>query len=358
MSSSDRDIEAARDGGYQMEAIRSHNSQPPPTARRSRDGKPEYKLAGLPRLDYNILHYKTKLFIVTGLLIFEGSIAPVIFYYALTLATDLRDGIVFAIITSLFGFISGFEFALRSWRLILKADTYRPLGAKRWRFDFTHQSLGVIYTIMTAILIGGSIPHQPLVRVLAIPMPLFFIQIGLQGIVMGWMAEKKIPTPTRISSVAPGEPTPPFVLPLIEDVVAVDGDGKKDYRMRLMERWRVSRQFRVMIKGLNWFWGIGSLFFGAGLMAVVWTTPEQIAYGVGWGAPLVFIAIWTFFTVIWTRRSLHIEKVGWTAQLDARDAKLCSRDTEAEAEAEATSARDERVDDDDDDTDLEAREVA
>lgn len=143
---------------------------------------------------------------------------------------------------------------------------------------------------MTAILIGGSIPHQPLVRVLAIPMPLFFIQIGLQGIVMGWMAEKKIPTPTRISSVAPGEPTPPFVLPLIEDVVAVDGDGKKDYRMRLMERWRVSRQFRVMIKGLNWFWGIGSLFFGAGLMAVVWTTPEQIAYGVG---KLIYIYTYT-----------------------------------------------------------------
>ena len=64
-----------------------------PAVRRSRDGKPEYKLAGLPRLDYNIMHYKLKLFIVSGLLIFEGSIAPVIFYYALTLGTDLREGI-------------------------------------------------------------------------------------------------------------------------------------------------------------------------------------------------------------------------------------------------------------------------
>ena len=63
------------------------------TVRRSRDGKPEYKLMGLPRLDYNIMHYKTKLFIVTSLLIFEGSVAPVIFYYALTFGTDLREGI-------------------------------------------------------------------------------------------------------------------------------------------------------------------------------------------------------------------------------------------------------------------------
>lgn len=97
--SSDGDIEAARAGGgggaggYQMEEIHRRNSQPPAAARRSRDGKPEYKLAGLPRLDYNILHYKTKLFIVTGLLLFEGSIAPVILYYALSLGTSLREGI-------------------------------------------------------------------------------------------------------------------------------------------------------------------------------------------------------------------------------------------------------------------------
>lgn len=134
---------------------------------------------------------------------------------------------------------------------------------------------------MTAILIGGSIPHQPLVRLLAIPMPLFFIQIGLQGVVMGWMAARGVPAPTRISSVAPGETTPPFVLPLVEDVVAVDGDGKKAYRQRLMERWRVSRRFRAMIKGLNWFWGVGSLAFGVGLMVVVWTATEEIAYGFG-----------------------------------------------------------------------------
>ncbi len=84
--SPDRDFEAAV-GAYPMGGV---SDQP---MRRSRDGKPEYKLVGLPRLDYNIMHYKTKLFVVTGLLVFEGSIAPVIFYYALTLGTDLREGI-------------------------------------------------------------------------------------------------------------------------------------------------------------------------------------------------------------------------------------------------------------------------
>lgn len=94
MADSDRDLEAATEevGHVPMRTI-SSNHLPPPDARRSRDGKPEYKLAGLPRLDYNIMHYKTKLFVVTGLLLFEGSIAPVIFYYALSMGTDLREGI-------------------------------------------------------------------------------------------------------------------------------------------------------------------------------------------------------------------------------------------------------------------------
>lgn len=150
---------------------------------------------------------------------------------------------------------------------------------------------------MTAILIGGSIPHPPLVRLLAIPMPLFFLQIGLQGSIMGWLSARGAPALVRISSVAKGEPTPPFVLPLIEDVVAVDGDGKQAYRQRLMERWRVSRRFRAMIIGLNWFWAIGSLVFGTGLMVVVWTTPEKVAYGVG--------KCWTYMSTTPTHPNLN-----------------------------------------------------
>ena len=95
-SSPERDLEAAiaampEGGGGRAHRMSDLEFQA--TVRRSRDGKPEFKLMGLPRLDYNIMHYKLKLFVVTGLLIFEGSIAPVIFYYALTFGTDLREGI-------------------------------------------------------------------------------------------------------------------------------------------------------------------------------------------------------------------------------------------------------------------------
>ncbi|KAI0017384.1 hypothetical protein F4780DRAFT_608873 [Xylariomycetidae sp. FL0641] len=268
---------------------------------------------GLPRLEYNILHHKKKLFFVTGALVFEGSLLPIVLFYPLSQKTDLRYGIIFAIITSFFGIISGLEFAHRSWRLIHKEDKYRPLDGKRWRFDFTHWTLCAAYTVMTGILIGASIPEPPFTRILAMPLPIFFIQIGVQMIVTGYMAARGIPSLCKISSSPKGAPQPPMLLTIVEDIVGVDGGGARRYRANLMERYRVSRRFRVMLKQLNLFWGIGAVLNGAAIIAVIWETPQDVAYGIGWGEPLGFVIIWTIITVIWVRRGLRNEKKHWAA---------------------------------------------
>ncbi|KAI1386759.1 uncharacterized protein F4822DRAFT_325761 [Hypoxylon trugodes] len=276
---------------------------------------PSQELPGLPRLNYQLLDHKKKLFLVGGLLVLEGSILPLVLFYPLWYDTTLRHGILFAIITSFFGIVSGLEFAHRSWRLIMKDDYYRPLNGKRWRFDFTHTTLSIGYTVMTGILIGASIPHEPLVRPLAMPLPLFFIEVGSLALSTGVMDMKNMPATCKVSSTPKGAPIPPVLLTFIEDVVAVDGGAGKTYRERLLGRYKVSKDFRKLIKGLNWFWGIGSILVGAGSLAVVWTIPQEIAYGIGWGAPLVFTIVWTFITVLWTRRSLRIEKKRWMADL-------------------------------------------
>lgn len=175
--------------------------------------------------------------------------------------------------------------------MILKTDKYRPVGSKKWRFDFTHWSLGAAYTVMTALLIGASIPDPPLVRPLAMPVPIFFIQIGSQCIVMGFMALFGMRTQCRVSSLPKGSPMPPLLLICIEDVVGVDGGGGRDYRLRLHARYNASKRFRDLIKGLNWFWGVSALAFGGGMIAVIWTINEDIAYGVGESLPRVFYPI-------------------------------------------------------------------
>jgi len=269
-------------------------------------------LPGLPRLNYNLWNYKWKLFIVTFLLAIESSLVPIALFYGLWFRTTLRHGIIFAIITSFFGIISGLEFGLRCLKLIKKDDMYRPLGSKgRWKFDFTHMTLSFGYTVMTGILIGASIPHEPKVKLLAIPVPLFFIQMGAQLLWSGWMSAKHKPAPCKISSVEKGERTPPLVLTLVEDIVAVDGGAGREYRQSLMARYKASKVFRRMIADQNWFWGVGALLDGIGTMVAIWTTPEAVAYGIGWGSPLVFAIVWTWTTVVWVRGALRKEKKLW-----------------------------------------------
>lgn len=236
---------------------------------------------GLPRLRYRILDYKVKLAVVVFLLVLESALLPIALYYGLTIHTTLRHGIIFAIITSFFGIVTGIEFGLRCLKLILKGDMYRPVGGTRWSFDFTHWTLSFGYTVMTAILIGGSIPHDPLVRLLAIPVPLFFIQVGLQLVWSGWMNITGRPAPCKISSVPKGARVPPLVLTIVEDIVGVDGAGGREYRNSLLARYEVSPRFRTMIAQQNWFWAAGALVDGIGTMVVIWTVPEKVAYGVG-----------------------------------------------------------------------------
>ncbi|KAK4168135.1 hypothetical protein QBC43DRAFT_228581 [Cladorrhinum sp. PSN259] len=269
---------------------------------------------GLPRLDYRILEYKTKLIIVVSLLALESSILPIALYYGLSKGTSLRSGITFAIITSFFGIVTGIEFGLRCLKLILKGDKYRPPGGTKWSFDFTHWTLSFGYTVMTGILIGASIPHPPLVRPLAIPVSLFLIQVGSQLVWTGWMNKTGRKAPCKISSVEKGERVPPLVMTIVEDIVGVDGGGGAVYRRSLWARYKVSWRFRKMIATQNWFWAIGALIDGIGTMVVIWTVPEEIAYGVGWGSPFVFVSIWTIISVEWIRRDLRREKRLWAEE--------------------------------------------
>ncbi|KAJ4288754.1 hypothetical protein N0V88_007289 [Collariella sp. IMI 366227] len=240
------------------------------------------ELPGLPRLRYRILDFKVKLAIVVFLLVLESSLLPISLYYGLILGRPCAQArIVFAIITSFFGIVTGIEFGLRCLKLILKGDTYRPVGGTRWSFDFTHWTLSFGYTVMTGILIGASIPHNPLVRPLAIPVSLFFIQVGCQLVWTAWMNKTGRPAPCKISSVSKGGRVPPLVLTIVEDIVGVDGAGGREYRNALWARYEASPRFRKMIWTQNWFWAVGALIDGIGTLVVIWTVPERVAYGVG-----------------------------------------------------------------------------
>ena len=102
MGSADRDPGINLDSSSSSKNVKGNSDAPPSglddattsspsLGMESRD--PPDVLPGLPRLDYRLLEHRTKLFLVSGLLIFEGSILPIVLYYPLWFYTDLRHGI-------------------------------------------------------------------------------------------------------------------------------------------------------------------------------------------------------------------------------------------------------------------------
>lgn len=165
---------------------------------------------------------------------------------------------------------------------------------------------------MTGVLIGGSIPHEPLQRVLATPMALGFIILGVIFIVNGVAVERRWRLRYfRMSSHVKGAFTPPITYAIVEDIVAVDGGGGQTYRMALMTRYNASPVFRKLLRHMTWFWGVPSLTVGVALMALVFTMRREVAYGLGWGVPAIWAGIWSLMTILWVKRVMREEERGW-----------------------------------------------
>ncbi|KAH7179908.1 uncharacterized protein B0J16DRAFT_272559 [Fusarium flagelliforme] len=268
---------------------------------------------GPPPLPYNLREHKLMIFLFWMLILTECTLIPIIFYFCINYLTDMRPGAMFAIITAMFGFISGGEYGLRGLRLALKKDTYRPLfGAGRWNFDTVHLVLGQPYFVMTALMIGFSIPDPPIMRGLSIIMPVGILMVTIYmmwtGIAhhFGWHLRYH-----RLSSHVVGDVYPPLTFPIMEDITACDGGGGKEYREAALKRYKASPRFRRMLVEMLWGWAITGSVLSIVLIALAWTLPVEIAYTLGWAVPSVWGGIGAFVTIKWGQRSIRIENEMW-----------------------------------------------
>ncbi len=210
--------------------------------------------------------------------------------------------------------MTGYEYACRGYLLLKKSPKYRPLNSspRFWAFDSLHWLLSGPYAVIAGVLIGGSILHGPLQRVLATPMALAFIIVGVVFVVNGIAVQQKWRLRYfRMSSFVKGALTPPITYSIIEDAVAVDGGGGRRYRSALMTRYSASPKFRALLRHMTWFWGIPSLVIGVVLLALIFTVKREVAYGLGWGLPAVWAGIWVLMTIFWVRRVLRDEERDW-----------------------------------------------
>ncbi|KAK6383409.1 hypothetical protein LTS17_002701 [Exophiala oligosperma] len=267
-----------------------------------------------PPLPFDLRDHKLSIGIFTLLALAECCFLPIGLYYGLIYGSDLRIGLIFAIITSLFGFVSGYEFALRSWRIMRYGDDFRPLyGSQYFRgFDATQYVLLTPFTVMTIILIIFSIPHNPSVKPLALPMPVGMINLGLMFLINGIAAQRRWRLMHfRLSSHVRNTVCPPLTFVFMEDICAVDGKGGKKYRKAALARYNASPRFRTLLMQVLWFWSISAVVIGGALATVIWFVSDHVAWSLGWGVPTLWALLGTWLTILWVQRGLRIEKVTW-----------------------------------------------
>lgn len=276
---------------------------------------------GPPRLPYNLREHKLMISIFWFLIFTECTLIPIIFYFTIANLTDMRRGAMFAIITAMFGFISGGEYGLRGLRLLLKNDEYRPLnGAGRWGCDSTHLVLGPPYFVMTALMIGFSIPDPPIMRGLSMIMPVGIIMVGVfmiwtgVGHHLGWRL------PFRLSSHPKGAPVPPLTFCIMEDICGCDGGGGKRYRQAALDRYEASPRFRRMLVRLLWWWSTTAVALGVVLTVIIWIPQvnQEVAYALGWAVPSLWGAAGAYLTIRYCQRSVRTEKEMWVEERNAR----------------------------------------
>lgn len=270
----------------------------------------------LPQLPFTWHHgwRRWRLFLFAILVFIDGSLIPIVLYYAMRYAGHVQGWIIFAVVTSIWGGPTYIEFGIRTWRLMKKERFYRPLGTNsRWCFDTLNWASVLTITAVTALFIVGSAPHIVWLRVLCMPAPAILYSLGgVLGLItlfnyMNW------PAPFRLSSTGKGEKVLPGVYYFIEDVVAVNAGAGRPYREAFAARYNASPRFRQMLFKQSVFWSVPALLLAGALtvIAVVHEVPATVAYGVCWAVPFIWCAVWGWITVIWCKRDMVRERVEW-----------------------------------------------
>ncbi len=98
---------------------------------------------------------------------------------------------------------------------------------------------------------------------------------------------------------------------ILEDAGAIEARGEVAYREAVMKRYETSPLFRSMLLRLTWFWGISFLVTAIVTTILIVSLEERVAFGVGWGLPYVWSAVFGLWTVRFVKRSLKEERAAW-----------------------------------------------
>ncbi|KAF2491263.1 hypothetical protein BU16DRAFT_469383 [Lophium mytilinum] len=265
-------------------------------------------MTGPPPLPYNLREHKKSIAIHWSITVSVACVLQIVLFYGLWFGTSIDRHTVFTITQVILGIFAIQGWAVRLWRLLKKNTAATPIGSSRRYLDFFQLSFIGGFVVSTLELVIGSLPERPNVRLMAMPGSSLLFYVGAQLLLVTLLHMGTYSSPVRLSSTARGSVCRPAVYYLIEDVVAVDGGGGVDYREALNVRYEASPMFRRLLLRLSFFWSIGALAMATIVTILVYAINEGVAYGIGWGIPFVWAAVWAIITTKWAQMALAEEE--------------------------------------------------
>lgn len=240
------------------------------------------QLATYPIIPLNLREHKRSIAVHFSVLVFFTSILPVVLYFILKYGASLSPHTTFIIILPVIGLPALLGFVVRTYKLIRFQD-YRPLGCNTWwTFDYFHFNfiLGIIYVVI--LFTFGNTEVETNMRLLSLYLPLVMFQLSGQFILVRLLDFCGLRTPFRISSSPKGSPIPSGAAVVAEDIIAIDGNCKAEFRAAWQARLAASPAAARTAVRMDWFWGVSGLLCGAVLMAIVFTVDNpDIGFALG-----------------------------------------------------------------------------
>lgn len=304
----DHDNNTARDTSTIPRTSHSDDSTKPEPAR-----KGSVLRDPLPPLPFHLRQHRGAVAFVFVVMFIDHGIFPPVFYFAVKNATDLDVTVIFGIITAVFGIVLGIECFVRAIKLVLKNPKFRPLGQEaRFGMDFWQFSFTLCLIINVICVSVGTALEPPFINLMAMPMPTVIFNLSWLLLLSDFLHERKYRTPFRISSTPKGEIWPRFIYVIIEDVIAVDCNGKREWRQAWKDRVEASKPMRETLKRLSTFWAVGGLCVSALCWGLLWgfesVSGKEAGYAIGWLLPWAWIIPSTVFTTFYVKKRLKDER--------------------------------------------------
>ncbi|TVY83894.1 hypothetical protein LSUE1_G001961 [Lachnellula suecica] len=237
-------------------------------------------------------------------------------FYGLWYGTHMDRIAVLTIPTAVLGIFTVIAIVERVWKLIQPSPQFRPLHSPRYGLDIFQwgyfAALLLISALISSTLARGDNDqddHELQTRLVSMPAPflMFFLAtLTLLSLLLNALAIK---IPFRFGSLDAGNTIRPAIYYIVEDVVAVDGNGGLEYREAWTARYDGSPVFRRMIWTLSVAWMVAFYVLAGVFTTLVFVLPKAAVYAVGWAGPFPLAGMMALWTIYYVKSMLREEEM-------------------------------------------------